>query len=111
MWRAFQVREAQGFSWRQVVVSLAILALTVSIATRTFGGFHSAHPSVQASASQAVRQHLAVDAIGLTYPVWQFTFLLLPVAAPHTPPAEPDVHSIEFSESLYNRPPPSVSLL
>jgi hypothetical protein len=107
MWRRFHVREGRGLSWRQVVVALAIVALTVSVATRTFGDSYSGHPVVQTSSSQAARQHLAVDAIGPTHPVWQSAFLLVPVVSPHAPLAEPGVHSIEFSESLYNRPPPS----
>ena len=113
MWRLVHLRANKGcrISWRHVIVSLAILALTVSVATRTFHGSYPEQASAQASAPQAMRQHLATDAIELTNPVSQFAVLPLPVAAPHAPPAEPDPRSVEFSESLYDRPPPSTSLL
>jgi hypothetical protein len=97
-------------SWQRIIVSLAILALTVSVATRTFHGFYPEDPSAQSSPTHTMRQHLAADAVEVTNPVLHFASLLLPVAAPHAPPSEPKICSVEFSKSLYNRPPPSVSL-
>ena len=99
-------------SWRRFVVLLAIFAISLSVATRTFRGPDLGHASFQSAPSHAFRQHLAADAIEVTKPVSQIVGMLLPVASPHGPPAEPDNRLIEFfSESLYNRPPPSVSLL
>ncbi len=94
-----------------MVVLLAIFAITASIATRTFHGFYFDHPSVQTDSSHAMRQHLAADAVVLTNPISNLGTLLLCVSAPHAPPVEVQAHTVEFTESLYNRPPPSISLL
>jgi len=93
------------------VVLLAILAISASVATRTFHAFDLYHPSVQTDPSRAMRQHLDADAVALAGPISDLGTMLLPVAAPHAPPAEVPVHTIIFTESLYNRPPPSISLL
>jgi hypothetical protein len=112
MWVKSDLRgEKSRFSCRHVVVLLAILAISLSVATRTFHGFSFDHPSVQSNASQAMRQHLAADAVVLTNPVSDLGAMLLPMAAPHAPPDEVPVHTLVFTESLYNRPPPSISLL
>jgi hypothetical protein len=93
------------------VVLLAILAISVSVATRTFHGALLDHASVQTDQSHAMRQHLAADAFVLTNPVSNLSTMLLAVVAPHAPPADPQVRTVELAESLYNRPPPSISLL
>ncbi|SRR5208337_4343592 len=103
--------EEGRFSGRRVVVLLAIFAISLSVATRTFHSIDFDHPSVQSDPSHAMRQHLAADAFVLTNPVSNLGAMLLPVAAPHAPPADPQVRSVELTESLYNRPPPSISLL
>ena len=93
------------------MVLLAILAISVSVATRTFHGTLFDHAQVQTDQSHAMRQHLAADAFVLTNPVSNLSTMLLPVAAPHAPPTDPQVRTVELTESLYNRPPPSISLL
>ena len=104
--------ESGRFSGRNVVVLLAILAISVSVATRTFHGFDLYHASVQSAQSHAMRQHLAADAVVLTAPVSTLSTMLLPVAAPHAPPTDPQVRTVvELTDSLYHRPPPSISLL
>ena len=97
--------------WRNLVVLLAVLAISVSVATRTFHGFSLDHPSVQADASHAMRQHLAADAFVLTHSVSSLGAMLIPAAASPVSPSEDLVHRFELTESLYNRPPPSISLL
>jgi zona occludens toxin (predicted ATPase) len=97
-------------SSRKLVVLLAIFAICVSVATRTFHGIYLDQPSVQADPSHALRQHLAADAFVLTNPVLNLGAMLLPVAAPHAPPVEAQVRTFDLTESLYNRPPPSISL-
>jgi hypothetical protein len=99
------------FSVRHVVVLLAVLAISASVATRTFHAFDLDHPSAQSDPSRATRQHLDADAVAFAQPVSDLGTLLLPVAAPHAPPAEVPVHTILFTESVYNRPPPPISLL
>jgi hypothetical protein len=113
MWQWFRSRGERSwrFPARHVLVSLAILALSLSVTTRVFHGFGLALPSAQAYAASATRQHLAADAVELTSPFLPFAEMLLPVAAPHAPPAESTVYTVEFSEVLYNRPPPFSSLL
>ncbi len=90
---------------------LAIFAISFSVATRTFHSIDLDHPSVQSDPSHAMRQHLAADAVVLTNPVSDLGMLLLSVVAPHAPPIEVQAHAVDFTESLYNRPPPSISLL
>jgi len=113
MWRRSDLvySENNRASGRRVVVFLAILAISVSVATRTFHGFYVDHPVVQADPSHPMRQHLAADAFVLTNPVSNLSSLLLPVVAPHAPPVEAQMYGVQLTESLYNRPPPSISLL
>ncbi len=110
MWRTTQFG-SRGSRWRRLVVLLAILALSASLATRVFHEFDVAHASVHSDPSQGMRQHLAADAYVLVAPNARFAIMLLPVAAPHAPPAQPEIRTVEFEESLYNRPPPCISLL
>ena len=113
MWRGSHLHrgEASRFSGRQVVALLAIFLISASVATRTFHGTLLDQASVQTDQSHPMRQHLAADAFVLTNPVWNLSTLLLPVAAPNSPPTDPQVRTVELTESLYNRPPPAISLL
>ena len=97
------------FSWRHLVILLIVLAISANLATRTF---HLAfvHPTVKTHAAQAKHQHLNADALELTQPA-PLSTMLLPLSAPHAPPAEPQFRTVELTESVYNRPPPSCSLL
>jgi len=103
--------EKSRFSVRQVVVLLAILAICVSVTTRMFHSFDFDHPSVYQDPSHAMRQHLDADAFAVTRPVSIVGAVLLPVAEPHAPPVDVQIPAFELAESLYNRPPPSISLL
>lgn len=107
----FQSRKVRQSAWRHAVVVLAILAIGLGVATRTIHQFSLQNPSAQAVPAHAMRQHLAADAVEITSPILPLAQMLLPVVAPHAPPAEPRVHSVEFSEVLYNRPPPALFLL
>jgi hypothetical protein len=95
----------RSFGLRAVAL-IAILLLSVTLATRTFHEIYLDHPCAQADPSHAMRQHLAADAFVLTSPVMNLGVTLLPVAAPHAPPAEVRVRTVELADSLYNRPPP-----
>jgi hypothetical protein len=90
---------------------LAILAICVSVSTRMFHSFDFDHSSAHADPSHVMRQHLDADAFVVTRPVSHVGTVLLPVAEPHAPPADVQIPAFELSESLYNRPPPSISLL
>lgn len=93
--------------WRVLMVVLAICGLTVSLATRTFRITTPHVPTVQSSASQAMRQHLDRDAVRWVPPVPLLTTLQVPTFYPHVAPAGPPLPAILIGESLYNRPPPS----
>ena len=92
-------------SWRHIIILLAVFALSASLATRTFSGIHLEHPTVKADPADAMRQHLAADATVFTNPI-SSVGVMLPAAAPHAPPAEVRVITVELSDPLYNRPPP-----
>jgi hypothetical protein len=113
MWRKSNLLRGENgrFSGRHLVVLLTIFAISVSVATRTFHGFDLDHPSVESNPAHAMRQHLAADAVVLTKPVSNLGAMLLPVAAPHAPPVEVQIPTVELAQSLYNRPPPSISHL
>ena len=98
-------------SWHIGIVLLIVLALCTSVSTRTFQCTATSHSSAQSYPSHAMRQHMATDAAVFEKPVSGVADALLPVAAPHAPPAELEIRSVEFLESLYNRPPPSFFLL
>ena len=98
-------------SWRHLVIVLAVLAVFTSVATRSFD-YSSVHqPTAQCDSLKVERQHLDTDALALAKPMAQLVDTLLPVAAPHAPPREFPVVSVELAEYLYNRPPPACSLL
>ena len=93
--------------WRVLVVGLAICALTVSLATRTFRLTIPQTLTVQSGAAQATRQHLDRDAVKWVPPVPVFTTLQAPAFYPRFAPAGPPLPTVLFDESLSNRPPPS----
>ena len=97
-------------SWRKFVILLAVMLIFVHVSTRTFYGVSANNASVQAYPSHAKHQNLNADAFVLAHPVSPVS-MLLPVAAPHAPPQELQIHVTQFTESLYNRPPPAFSLL
>ena len=113
MWgRANLLRgEKNRFSVRHVVVLLAIFAICVSVTTRMFHSFDFDQSSAHADPSHAMRQHLDADAFVVTRPVSIVGTMLLPLAEPHAPPVDVAVPTFGLAESLYNRPPPSISLL
>ncbi len=104
--------ENRRFSGRQVAVLLAILVISFSIATRhPFQGTLLCHARVQADPSHEMRRQLAADAFVLTNPLSNLCAMLPRVTAPHVLPADPQLCAVEFTESLYNRPPPLISVL
>jgi hypothetical protein len=96
------------FSWRYLVILLVVFSISASLATRTFH-LSFIQPTVLAHGVHAKHQHLNADAVELARPVP--SIMLLPLAAPHAPPVEPQFRTVELTESVYNRPPPSRSLL
>ena len=93
-----------------VLILLAVLAISASVATRTFHAARTDSSGAYDGSAGAKHQLLDADAFVLADPVPQLT-MLLPVAAPHAPPPELPFRTLELTESLFNRPPPSLSLL
>jgi hypothetical protein len=93
------------------VVALIVLALFAAVTTRFFQDAPFSQAAVQSDASNAMRQHMASDAAVFERPTWGITDVLLPVAASHLPPVLTPIRSAELQDSLYNRPPPSPSLV
>lgn len=94
-------------TWRRSLVSALMLALVVTLATRTL---HLTIPhgvTVRSGAAQAMRQHLDRDAVGWIPPTSVLTALRPRTFYPHVAPAGPPLGVLLLDESLYNRPPPS----
>jgi hypothetical protein len=103
-----QLRGKRVWACSALVVALAVLSLTVSLATRTFHDMTASHRvSVRADSQQAMRQHLNKDAAHWPAPVFDFAVLDTPTFYPRVAPAGPPIPSLHFDESLYNRPPPT----
>jgi hypothetical protein len=92
--------------WCVLVIVLAILALTVSLATRTSTPTVSHNIGVQAQSSQVTRQHLDTDAAQWVSPVAPVVVSEVVSFYPRVSPAGPPVPNLFFEQSLYNRPPP-----
>jgi len=93
-----------------LVVFLAIVALTASLATRTFSPTTSPGNTsqVRSISAQGMRQHLDRDASRWMPPVLVTTTLQAPpVFYPRFAAAGPPLPNTLLDESLYNRPPPS----
>jgi hypothetical protein len=97
----------QASLWRWMLISLVLLSLTVSLATRTFRLTIPHGVIVQSNTAQAMRQHMDRDAVKWVPPVRLFTVLQAPTFYPHVSPAGPPLGVLLLDESLSNRPPPS----
>jgi hypothetical protein len=93
--------------WRWALVSVVMLSLVLTLATRTFHGTISHNTTAQSGASQAMRQHMDRDAARWAAPVAKVTLLLAPAFHPRVAPAGPPVPTLLIEENLYNRPPPT----
>jgi hypothetical protein len=98
-------------AWRIGIVLLIVLALFATVTTRFFQDAPASQTVVQSFPSKAMRQHMAADAAVFERPTSGITVVLLPVAASRPAPVPPRPRSAELLDSLYNRPPPAVSLL
>lgn len=92
---------------RIATVALAIVALTGSLATRTFRATVCQDSCVQSAVSQAMRQHLDRDAAAWSAPVVYYSVVDAPTFYPRVAPAGPPVRAQFLEQKLYNRPPPS----
>jgi len=92
--------------WRCLVVSLGILALTVSLASRTVNLKLSAQASVASQAQSAKIQHRDRDAFIWVPALASSEPFYLPVISEPVVSEEAPVLSEQVDSCLYNRPPP-----
>jgi hypothetical protein len=92
--------------WRGWVVSLAVLTLTISLASRTVELRLSAQTSVGSQAHQAKIQHRDRDAFGWAPPLANSEPFYVSVSPQPVAPEKTPNLSEEVDHCLYNRPPP-----
>jgi hypothetical protein len=93
--------------WRLALVSVVMVSLVVTLATRTFRGTTSHSIAVQSNSPQAMRQHMDRDAVRWAAPVAKIVVSQAPTFYPPVVPAGPPLPTLLLEENLYNRPPPS----
>lgn len=93
------------FSRRGALAVLAILALTVSLAGRVFGGSVYSSTSIHSGCSCVKMQHRDSDAARWAPPVATYALLWSSERSGSIEPAE-QVQFHPHYDSLYNRPPP-----
>ena len=93
--------------WRLALVSVVMVSLVVTLATRTFPGTTSHSITVQSNSAQAMRQHMDRDAVRWAVPVATIVVSQAPTFYPRVAPAGPPLPTLLLEENLYNRPPPS----
>ncbi len=94
---------------------LGVCSLTLSLATRYYfpidGSSHTVKTFKTSVSPEANRQRLNKNAANWLPPVLVFTDLEAPNFYPKFAPAGPPIPNLFFEESLYNRPPPTASVL
>jgi hypothetical protein len=106
----FRNRKIDGRGWRGALIVLAICSLTVSVATRFWASSTSQSQTVNSVAHRSVdpkRQHLNKDACRWVPSSATFSVFAPAEIETRLAPAGPLLPKHVFSDSLYNRPPPS----
>jgi hypothetical protein len=93
--------------WRLAFISIVMVSLVLTLATRTFHGTTSDSIAVQSDSPQAMRQHMDRDAVRWAAPVATIVVSQAPTFYPRVAPAGPLLPTFIFEENLYNRPPPT----
>ncbi len=108
-------RKAGGREWRGVLVVIAICSLTLSVATRfwapSISQSHIVTKSIDQRSVDPKRQHLNKDATRWVAPLIDFSILAPAAIEARLAPTGPILPKHVFTESLYNRPPPSSGFL
>jgi hypothetical protein len=97
-------------SWRRLLILLAVLSLTLTLATRytqTASAVISLDSSISSVSSGAKTQHLLADGLQWTAPVTTFIVLVVPHYPRQVIPPVLPVTALYSENWLYNRPPPS----
>jgi hypothetical protein len=103
-------REIAGRGWRGVLIVIAICSLTLSVATRFWASSTSQSKIVKSVDQRSVepkRQHLNKDATRWVAPLVDFSIFVPAAIETSLALSGPVLPKHVFSESLYNRPPPS----
>ena len=103
-------RKVGGRGWRGALIVIAICSLTLSVATRFWAPSTSQSHIVKSIDQRSVdpkRQHLNKDATRWVAPLIDFSILAPAAIETRLAPTGPILPKHVFSESLYNRPPPS----
>jgi len=107
-------REVGGRGWRGMVIVIAICSLTLTVATRFWAPSTSqSHvaKSIDRRSVDPKRQHLDRDAVRWVAPRASFSFVSPATIETRVAPAGPLLPKHVFTDSLYNRPPPSLGTL
>ena len=103
-------REVGERGWRGVLIVIAICSLTLSVATRFWAPSTSQSHIVKSIDQRPVdpkRQHLNKDATRWVASLVDFSMLAPAAIETRLAPTGPILPKHVFTDSLYNRPPPS----
>ncbi len=103
-------RSVSERGWRSALIVIGICSLTFSLATRFWVTSDSPSHTVRTVDRRSVepkRQHLNRDAIRWVAPAADFSIIEPAPIEASLAPAGPPLPKHVFSDSLYNRPPPS----
>ena len=112
--RLLRHRSTDGRRWRSLLTIVAVLSLTVSLATRFAVPAASPNHTVRSVTRCLVepqRQRLNRDAAQWAAPVIVSAFAGPVILYSRVAPPEPQLAIHSFDDSPYNRPPPSLNFL
>lgn len=101
------------YRWRGALIAVAICSLTISVATRFLVPCTPQSHIVRAVDRRSVepmRQHLDRDGVQWVAPSSSFSVFEPIVIESDLAPDGPPLRNHVFSDSLYNRPPPSLQV-
>jgi len=108
----FRNRKLHAREWRSALIVIAICSLTVSVATRFWASSTSDTQIVKSVDHRPLdpkRQHLNKDAARWVSPSATFSVIAPASVETQLAPVIPLLPKHVFSDTLYNRPPPSSS--
>ena len=104
-----QMAVVRASRWRRVVILVAVLSLTLSVATRYTSSFASTYGqgiSVSAVSAKVKTQHLLADGLQWIAPVAAILMLVVPRRTAGIVHLPLPVTNLCSEHWLYNRPPP-----
>lgn len=101
-----QVASPRLFSWRRLLICVAVISLVVSLASRTIHLSIYDGPTAQSDSPKAKIQQLSKDAAQWTAPAASFLLFWLVTTSLETALGEKPLFPLHVDSCLYNRPPP-----